>query len=302
MKVYFLETAYAYREWNDLFLELVFYLKETYDAKIIHQKGKDGLLHVEKFNFDLQDCQLLIHNEEKDKLWGITFEDNPLGFTDLFIKRNKRDDSLILSQFANRFPKDFDKSIFNFNLTSGTWYPSMSTTNFDFFYRQRLLNNQDLIDKMFYMGMDYRLDIPELRKQNFCNTDMGNLHQIDYLFEAIKYKLGLSIAGVGEICYRDFEYMAIGLPMIRIEYMTQLNPPLIPNYHYIALPRKDFPWDVNKDRNGGLVYVEAYKKRFLEVKDNSKFLNFIAKNAREYYYNYSHPVNRLKHITRILNL
>ena len=57
-----------------------------------------------------------------------------------------------------------------------------------------------------------------------------------------------------------------------------------------------------EDRIGGEAYIEAYKKRFFEVKDDKEFLDFIIKNAREYYINYCSPQNRINHIVNRLEL
>jgi hypothetical protein len=124
----------------------------------------------------------------------------------------------------------------------------------------------------------------------------------DYLKQAIEYKVGLSISSNAEICYRDIEYMAVGVPMMRIEYFTPFDPPLIPDYHYISIPRGNFGCSAREDRIGGEAYIEAYKKRFFEVKDDKEFLDFIVKNAREYYINYCSPQNRVNHVANRLEL
>jgi hypothetical protein len=303
LNIYYLETVYQPSEWMTIFLELGLYLKEKYGATIIHQKG--GYLHMERFNYDLPDCVLFVHDDETDKLIGLSFEDNPGRSVDVFVGRNKPGDILVLGQFHNRFPKDFDRSIYNFKIKEGTWYPGIAHTNYEYYYLQRKLYvanyYETLIDEMFFLG-GLRGDIPELRNQGLCCQKPGNLHHIDYMNMAIKYKVGFAIGCVGEICYRDFEYLAVGLPMLRIQYMSQVNPPLIPNYHYIAVDRTQFPWDMNRDREGGPLYVEAYKERFLKVKDDKDFLLFIAKNGREYYETYCHPSTRLNHLLNIIEL
>lgn len=305
MTFYYTETLYLPSEWMTMFLELGFYLEKKYNAKIIHQKG--GYLHIEKFNYDLPDCVILIHDEETDKLIGISFEDNPGASVDLFYRRNKPGDILVLSQFHNRFPKDFDRSTVNFTIKEGTWYPAIAYTNYEYYYLQRKLYAEHyyetLIDEMFFLGNENgRGDIPELRNLGLCSLKPGNLHHLDYMSMAIKYKVGFAVGCVGEICYRDFEYLAIGLPMLRIQYMSQVNPPLIPNYHYITVDRSQFPWDNHRDREGGPAYIKAYKERFLEVKDDKDFLLFIAKNGREYYEKYCHPCTRLNHLLNIIEL
>jgi len=301
--IYFLETPYHVHGWNDVFIEVVTYFRDNYNANIIHSKG--GPLTLEKYgNFKMEDCKLLIVNETDDILHGITFRDNPGDFVDIFIKRNNPDDVLLMSQFHNRFPRDFDVSKFKFKFKGSPFYTFLASTNNDYYYRQRQFHkNDDFIDKVFYGGSEsYREAIKELRRMGICAEFIGCITHQDYMLLAIQHKMGIAIAGVGEICYRDIEYLSIGLPMLRLEYMSQLNPPLIPNYHYVAVDRSQFPWDVNKDRDGGIEYAEAYKNRFLEVKDDKEFLEFISRNGREYYFNYIHPQNRLKHLLNLLEL
>lgn len=303
MNFYYLETIYQPSEWMTMFLELGLHLEKKYGAKIHHQKG--GYLHIDEFNYDLPDCVILIHDDETDKLIGVSFEDSPEQSVDVFIRRNKPGDILVLGQFFNRFPKDFDKSVYNFTIKDGTWYPGIAHTNYEYYYLQRQLYvghyYETLIDQMFFLGNE-RGDIPGLRDHGLCNLKPGNLHHIEYMNMAIKYKVGFSVGNVGEICYRDFEYMAVGIPMLRLEYRTQVTPPLIPNHHYIAVDRSQFPWDQRYDREGGTSYIEAYKKRFLEVKDDKEFLLAIAKNGRDYYEKYCCPSTRLNHLLSIIEL
>jgi len=297
--VYFLETQYNYMGWSDMFLELVIELKNNFNAKIIHQKG--GHLYIEKFDYNLPDCEILIHDEENDILRGITWAEWKTGLFDIFMNRNNPNDILLQTQFYNWFPKDFDRSTLPFKLKGTTFYTFTPQTNHDFFYHLRqFTNHEDLIDKIFFLFTTHRDDGIVLRELGLCSESPGLLNIEDYLKLAIKHKVGLSLPSVAEICYREIEYMAIGLPMLRLEFMTQLDPPLIPNYHYIAIPRDNFPWDANFDRAGGEKYVEAYKNKFLEVKDNKEFLDFISKNAREYYNNYCSPQNKLKVLMKSL--
>jgi len=47
-------------------------------------------------------------------------------------------------------------------------------------------------------------------------------------------------------------------------------------------------------------FAEKYISRFLEVKDDDDFLNFISKNARNYYEKYLHPLTRFNHILNLI--
>lgn len=302
MTVYFLETPYNNYGWNLVFLELIFYLKEKYNAKIVHSYG--GHQHIDFLNLDQWDCELIIHDEDNDLVKAISFADTPMYLTDRMLERNKVGDMILISQFYNRFPRDFDKSTLNLKIVQGVFYTFLASTNNDYYYYYRKLHKETdgLIDKMFFQGRD-RGDELKLREMGLCSPKMSTDH-VRYMEEAIKYKIGLSIASVGEICYRDMEYLSIGLPMLRMEFMTQMNPPLIPNFHYIAIDRSDFPWSLQLDRDGDPEnkHLDAYVKRFNEVKDDKEFLEFIAKNGRDYYERFASPQNRLNHLLKIMEL
>lgn len=301
LNVYFLETCYPYLTWHDVFLELVLYLKKHYEVNLIHQKC--DFLKLANYDYAISDCEILIEDVENDTLKGITFSESKTNFFDnVFAKRNNKNDILMLTQYYGWFPRHFDASKeYNFKILPTTYYTFRPTINHDYWYRQRqFIKHEDLIDQMFCLSTTGRGDLPRLRSLGV----MGPLEQgsTAYFDHAIKYKVGFSVTGVPEICCREMEYMAIGLPNFRLEYMTQLNPPLIPNYHYVAVDRSAFPWDANLDREGGDQYVEAYVQRFNEVKNDREFLEFISRNAREYYLEYCSQEYRLKHILRALEL
>jgi hypothetical protein len=299
--VYFLETQYNYMGWNDVFLELVLKLRDKFNANIVHQKG--GRLRIEKFDYDMPDCELMIHDETNDTLRSITWSEGPTKIFDVYKNRNNKNDILLLTQQAYWFPKDYDYSVHNFTVKPTTFYTFTPQTNHNHFYNLRRFKKfEQLIDQLFFLASTRREDPFALRDMGLCSPSPGALTIDQYLTLATDYKVGLSISSTAEMCYRDIEYMAIGLPMLRLEYMTVLNPPLIPNYHYISIPRDGFDWSPTSDRAGGPAYIEAYKKRFFEVKDDKEFLEFIANNAREYYLKYCSPENKLSHVMTLLEL
>jgi hypothetical protein len=180
----------------------------------------------------------------------------------------------------------------------------MPYIDYNYYYTVRKFRGYDnLIDKMFCLFTTNRHDPHPMREMGLVSPSPGLLSIEDYLSLAIKHKMGLSVHGVAEVCHRDFEYLGIGLPMIRLEYMNDtLQPPLIPNYHYISVDRSQFPYDGNADRVGGPEYVEAYKNRFYEVKDDIEFLEFISTNAKDYFDKYCSPLNRTRHMLNLLNI
>jgi hypothetical protein len=97
--------------------------------------------------------------------------------------------------------------------------------------------------------------------------------------------------------------MAMGIPLIRFEYLSKLKIPLIPNYHYISVDRPD---DLNsflkQDKDGNDSHANLITNKFLEVKDNKVFLNFISKNAKKYYEDYLSPTSSIDYTRKLLTL
>jgi hypothetical protein len=164
--------------------------------------------------------------------------------------------------------------------------------------KRKTINN--FIDKMYFRGTSIS-DRPIVThiNQDYLNGYNPIGSPPTYFNDLINYKIGLSVAGRGELCYRDIEYMALGIPFIRFEYISELNPNLIPNFHYISIDR---PEDLLKDRLGNIEHAKMIEKRFLEVKDDLEFLNFISNNARDYYTTYLNRGNNVNHTLNLLGL
>jgi hypothetical protein len=322
INVYFFEPCswLSYLGWHDVFLETTLHLKDKHNAKIIHKQGQQGVeerlqnLHL---NHESRDCELIIYDDEKDILKAISFCESRgdcwKGENDLwklFTERNNKDDIFLISHFSSWLPQNYNHQ-YNFTFHTTPFYIFTPYTNPDFYWRLRKFRGYDnLIDKMFFLSTTRREDPFTLREMGLSIEAQGGMNIDEYLNLAIQYKVGLAISSVSELCYRDIEYMAIGLPMLRLEYVTQTNPPLIPNYHYIAIDRAkhnlpgspgNLEWGSHLDREGGEIYVQAYKERFLEVKDDYDFLEFISNNAREYYNQYCSSSNRLSHLLKLLD-
>ena len=301
MEIYFVQHTNLALVWFDVFLETVLQLKEKHNAKVIHQT--EGRVYIERFDCSISDCELVIYDEDNDVLRAISWSETQSDLLKVFNQRSNKDDIFVITQLCGWFPENFDKTKLPYAIKASTYYPFYAKTNYDFYYHLRKFRGYDnLEDKLFCLETTGRDDVPRLRNIGICSESPGTLPIDGYLEFAIKHKIGLSIHGVSEVCHREFDYMAIGLPNLRLEYMTQLDAPLIPDYHYISIPLDDFPRDGRLHREGGNQYVEAYRKRFLEVKDDVEFLSFISENARKYYEDYCSPHNRLKHIYKLLNL
>ena len=301
MKVYL--TINKHPRWvlHDLLLQLSKELGSKYDAELIYQEG--GQLHIDVINYNLPDCEIVIHDEQNDILKAVSFSEMRTGLWRVFNERNSKDDVLVCLHQNNWGLQRFDYSKLNFEIKKTNFYTYLPDFDYDEFYfkRQKILFD-DMIDKMFFRCTTGRGDEFELEKLGVTNKRFKPVNLSDYLDKSITYKVGLSIAGAAEICHRDIEYMAIGLPMLRLEYIQEYEPELIPNVHYISVDRDDLPRDSNLDKKGGEKYIKKYINRYNEIKDDKYFLEYISNNARTYYIENCSEMNRLNKMLKKLKL
>jgi hypothetical protein len=85
----------------------------------------------------------------------------------------------------------------------------------------------------------------------------------------------------GEFCYRDMEYMSMGLPFIRIEFSDSTFDPLIPGKHYIGIPRQEA--FLSYSLGGHNAVAELYERYYNKFKDNVEYLKIISNNQTEWY-------------------
>jgi hypothetical protein len=166
--------------------------------------------------------------------------------------------------------------------------------NFDYeFYRNLRDNTEYLEEKLFWLGSgaaDYRKSIKFIHDKGHLQPLSNSSHD-EYL-----RKLSLSKVAVGyytdleryntpydhpgEFCYRDIEYAMVGVPFIRIEYKDTLHNPLLPNFHYISIPREHAYVAYEKYGDEGV--ADLYIKKYEEIKYDHSFLNYISNNLREW--------------------
>lgn len=157
-------------------------------------------------------------------------------------------------------------------------------------YRNKRKEVEHFEDKMFWLGSgvdSYRKMIRIIDNKGFMQPlDQTSVHD-QYLEKLIKSKIGLSYYldldkyntpydHTGEFCYRDIEYTTLGLPFIRIEFKDTTHDPLLPNHHYISIPREHAY--VAYEKNGDEGVADLYIQRYNEVINDTEFLNFISEN------------------------
>jgi hypothetical protein len=152
---------------------------------------------------------------------------------------------------------------------------------------------ETLTDKLFWLGSgsgEYRKMIEIVHDKGFLQPLLSVPHEM-YLNKlatskvALGYYTDLSRYNTpydhpGEFCYRDIEYAMIGVPFIRIEFKDTLHNPLIPNKHYISIPREHAYVAYEKFGDEGV--ADLYIQKYEEIKEDYNLLNYISKNLRDW--------------------
>ena len=299
------EYTRRYRNYNLFWDELTDELKKTYDVEenryFEYANSKSFPVKLSKGisnNFALHECEFVIEFKNSGEFYVLSASDR-LSTAMLNEQNNPYLKKVLISQFNYDYIKHHVKS--NIEKYHPWIYFPQNVFDYESYYQKRK-NSEDLIDKMYFRGTTSQRPILDYFDKNLVE---GFNPITNYFDDMIKYRIGLSIAGVGELCYRDIECMCLGIPIIRFEYLSKLNPNLIPNYHYISVDRPDdIPThnSLSTDRLGLEHHAKMIEQKFLEVKDNKEFLDFISKNAREYYETYLSNKNRIKHTLNLLEL
>jgi FkbM family methyltransferase len=273
-----------YRHYNVFWDQFTEYLKTYFDV----EEDRDfEFAHMQRFpviidggiseDFGLLECEYLIQNLENKEFVIMTVADDITHAT-----VNERENPLLKRVLISQFsPKKLDQYINEHTkekFSPWTYFQSI-VFDLELFYQKRK-ENIPTKKQLFFRGscLEDRKIIHHINKNSI--TDFSTVAPDAYFEEAIQHKIGLSIDGRGEFCYRDIEYMALGMPMIRYEYESKFYEPLIPNFHYISVPR---PEDMDIYKYGGERHAKILESRYYEVLGNDDFLNFISGNAREYY-------------------
>lgn len=298
------EYTKKYRYYNYFWDRLTSELKNRYEVtenryfeNAHSDRWKVSLKNGISDDFLLLECEYVIEMEDTGDFYILSVADTPSHAI-----LNEQDNPFLKKVLLSQFEKvEVENHVRKENLHKYfPWiYFQAQIINLSPYYEKRKQYDSSFKDKLFFRGTMLE-DRPIL---NYFNDTVleGILptNPESYFNELITYKLGLSIAGRGQLCYRDIEYMAVGVPFIRFQYTAEINPNLKPNYHYISVER---PTDLLKDRLGNKEHADMIINRFFEVKDDEDFLSFVAKNAKKYYDTYLAEPNNVLHTLNLLEL
>jgi len=248
-------------------------------------------------NIQMLECEMIIENYENKEIKVLSVSDD-LTSSILSLQDNSHLTKVLVSQFdRNKIFHHVYNDENKIKYSPWVYFPQ-NVADFDFFYNKRK-ELTSYIDKFYFRGtsLEIRAILQGFNPKYFeGGLPIGGFET--YASDIINYKIAYSTAGRGEFCYRDIENMAMGIPILRFEYSHEMNPPLIPNFHYISVPRPSITTEHQLTPD----HAPLIENRFLEVKDDKNFLDFISKNAREYYEKYIKLDNCIQHTYNLMEL
>lgn len=291
-----------YRNYNLFWDKFTDYLKEYF---VVEENRYFEDAHSSRFKVELQkgqsseflllECEYVIENLDNGEFVIMSVADD-LTHAILNEKDNPFLKKVLISQFEpTKISQHIGKHMYKYS----PWtYFQAGLDDIEEYYTKRCLI-KDLENKIYFKGtsLEDRSILNHIDKSII--TDFTPIPQSSYFNDLISHKLALSVDGRGEFCYRDVECFGVGIPILRFEYLSIFNQPLIPNYHYISIPR---PSGMVLYRSGNQDHAELIKNRYFEVIDDMEFLNFISANARKYYNENFELNSKLSNTFNTLNL
>jgi hypothetical protein len=173
---------------------------------------------------------------------------------------------------------------------------------------QRNRKNNPLDPRLHFRGTVYpnlRDSVYVLQRKYSNDVFMGTSRVTfnDYLNETTRFKLTL---GMGlspyssDLCPRDLDMFGIGVPILRPKLYVEVDEPLIPDVHYVScdVPLDPFTlWVDDHEKTADIMY-----QRYQEVIDNDEFLDYISRNAREWYLRNTANNTPVQRLVRWINI
>jgi len=295
------ERTKNYRYYNYFFDQFTEHLKNFFE---VEENRYFELAHSTRYPIwlqkrindydDILECEYVIENSENGEFVVMTISDSITGII-FSEKRNPYFKKGLVAQFL---PREIYLNGEKYMYKLSPWvYFKSNMVDIEPYYQKRL-NNPPTNNKICFRGVTTdRPIISHIDKNIITSSDI--LTPTTYFDDIITYKMSLSVDGAAEFCYRDIECFGLGVPILRFEYLSKMYNELIPNYHYISVPRPD---DLRLYRLGNEFHARLIEKRHYEVLNDTEFLNFISKNARKYYEDNCQINNLIKNTHNLLNL
>lgn len=114
----------------------------------------------------------------------------------------------------------------------------------------------------------------------------------DYFNEFNENKINLSLNGAAEVCHRDIEILSSGSVLLRPKLGQVFHEPLIPDYHYVSVPRHHDP----------ITQFQLLLEKYEEIKNDEELLSRISTNGYEWYERNGTVKSNVDILKKIINL
>ena len=291
-KVYYPINDYVRRlnrDHTNFYLRLIEDLKKTYnivvceDSETAHQGTTFTLESDKRVKQYLHDCEMMIEDLDNGEYYILSSHDQYTAS----VLGNRNEDKLKKVLFSQFIPLDMKHHAKNNYHKYHPWgYFKHSNIDIESYYHKRQ-DIKNYKNELFFRGTYKDRPILKHIDKKIMPLTTGDTSK-KYFEDLITHKVAFTVGGsaVGDLCYRDVEYMQMGIPFIKFEYITNLDVPLIPNYHYISIELpKDMPIfnGVPKDRLGLEHHAKMVEDKYKEVINDTEFLRTISINSRKYY-------------------
>jgi len=168
------------------------------------------------------------------------------------------------------------------------------------------IDNKDrkIPEKLNFRGFLYsfREVLSKDNRFNVINKYENHLDYEDYISELNDNGINLSLNGAAEICFRDMEILGVGSALFREKLRVKFHDDLIPDYHYISYDLSSIQDKLYDTETYYKMASDILYERFLEVKNNTDYVNQVAKNGKEWYEN-NVPIKKHSEIAKkIINI
>jgi hypothetical protein len=190
---------------------------------------------------------------------------------------------LFTSHGMHKNPRTYDLSEIKYTPLSYVLGPVSCEKVVDFYYEKNLEKDERIIpEKLWYKATNpygFRHYIHKNDSRFEFETGRDTIEE--FTKKMSRHKIVMDISGIGGNSIRFAQGMGLGLAVLRPKVKVLADNPVIPNYHFIEVDCDDY--SNSEDYSKYKILADAYIDKFEEVKKDEEFINYISKNAREYF-------------------
>jgi hypothetical protein len=202
---------------------------------------------------------------------------------------------LFTSHGMNKNQTTYDLGEISYTPLSFTTVQSQDEELIEYFYNKNQKENYRIVpDKLWYCAHGAYLFRNYVYNDDRFDYNKKTISPSEFTENMSQYKINMDIDCIGENSCRFIQGMGLGCVMIRPILKVKTHEPIIENFHYISV-------DCDDISNYELL-ADSYIDKFNEIKSDNSLLDFISKNARDYYLKNGTVSNFLELTAGVINI